>query len=853
MNPLNHTPFAFSLVALVAACTLAAACGSSTKLRGAVCTSNAECSGTGPCIIYECVALSACNVDSDCTAGICNKGYCYGAECNADKPCTPGYICHDKGYCVQDPTGNETSDVQGVDLESGDGQTPDASECQVAADCAGKLTLGVCQQAACSVGKCVAVPQLKDTACTHLDICTSDGKCDADGTCQAGPNTCDCVVDADCQGKGIEDQCTRAVCNGDHKCIKAPDAAKLNQPCNDANGCTSGETCNAQGQCVGGSDSCVTDTQNPCQQGATCVSTGESSFVCAYVKKPCDDGNPCTDASCNVTTGTCDADNAKPFQTTCAIVGAKLPTICGVAGVCQEVVRALIPGVDVFPRFEAACYPGGDAKMYALLTSQTQGGCTEGYAVYELDQEKNTFMSGQKWANSCNITPTCHRDMVFAISNDVGMEAMRYDAGGPKWTLQTGSEIADPQVAQFYLDNAFELRQVRRISRLGASTYFVGRLVQSSDTQLIRCTDKGCDHVDLKLGPPVGQWWTLEMIAATVAKVDTALLLHIDTGVGKGPWRLSTVVDGKFAPSCDGSDPKSACYSPFGWPGEYRSDFAITGMLGLGGFLDGQTAMAYLVGESPWANVIKFSNPFTYPKPCALETQATDCESGICDTDTGLCTGEQTRRFGLLAVQNGGEWVRVTSKPTASEPEGDASLIDFVFARVTVVQGGRAVVIAGFYRACFGNCIAPPTTKEYIRMQTQAFLVTYYPDTDTWSQMMLLGTPVAKRCCYGSECTASAPTTTDPNAPWTPEICSTMVKNNGGFLNPYIAALEFRRADGTMYLMANPEQSVSCQTGADCVGFGLGRCVGVVPGTFASGWCAASGLRQAEYFFTKAP
>ena len=866
-----RTHWAFYL--LLATSTLQiTACGSPGSRRGAVCQNNANCTG-GPCIAYECVALAACTIDSDCTKGICNKGYCYGTECSKDKPCGVGYVCHEKGYCVQDPTGQEESDVSisDVSIDAGDvgeTQTTDAGECQVAGDCAGKVAnLTQCQHAACNNGKCEAANEPKDTACTHPNACTSVGKCDDAGVCQPGANTCDCEKDADCQGKGVDDACNKAVCSTGKKCVKQPDPAKVGGDCSDGNACTTGETCNAKGECVGGSNPCITDGKNPCQEGAVCAPTGVTTYSCAYVQKPCDDGNICNNSECNTTTGVCDPGQPKPFATDCAIIGATGPTMCGIFGRCREVALASVPEGGKVRRFESTCWPGGDEKMYALVTAKLGGGCTAGYDVYELDFAKTTSKGSVEWANSCNITPVCHRDVVYARSNDNGFETMRFRPATKIWDLESESDITDPQLKQFvalakeYENNDGRI-DVLTIKRLGATTFLAGRLAKTGITQLVRCTDQACLGYDQSLGSASGYWYTTQMVAGTFGNEEMVAMLSVDySDFGgaptQGAWRLSSW-NAEFKLSCDGSDPASACYSPFAWPGPGDTvdtaywQYSNTGFHDITGY---DPNALYVVGESRWSKMVGFNVPFKFPRSCFNASQATDCESGICENDLGnggTCKGSSSRTIGRLLRYNGTDWAEVTSKPTLVEPKGSATLVDYVYSKVTTVQLGTAVVISGFYRACFGKCTTAVTSDEYTTLQAQAFLVTYYPASDTWSKMQLLGSPLQRRCCFGGTCASVQTVPNDVNSPWTPRSCNTVLKQTR-FLDRYPVALDFRRiaTDGSMYFLANPITSKICSVNSDCTGIGIAQCVGVVPGQFNAGWCAANGQTDATYYYFK--
>lgn len=154
--------------------------------------------------------------------------------------------------------------------------------------------------------------------CTD-DVCTSDGKCDhlsnvapcedgnpctegdtcASGTCVGGGNVCPCATDGDCSAFEDDDLCNGVlVCSSAHECTVDPStvvncpagggtacAKNTCQPatgtcsvteqpdgttCNDADGCTFGETCQS-GDCRGGTEACCSDgTDNDGDQATDC-------------------------------------------------------------------------------------------------------------------------------------------------------------------------------------------------------------------------------------------------------------------------------------------------------------------------------------------------------------------------------------------------------------------------------------------------------------------------------------------------------------------------------------------------------------------------------------------------------
>src|SRR5207253_1825760 len=121
--------------------------------------------------------------------------------------------------------------------------------------------------------------------------------------------------------------CTDDACRPETGCVHTANAA----PCDDANACTTHDTCSG-GKCVGGApptcddgnvctdDACRPDTgcvHSPnaasCDDGDACT-TGDTCLggSCTGALLSCDDGNPCTDDSCDSRTGCAHTLNTGP-------------------------------------------------------------------------------------------------------------------------------------------------------------------------------------------------------------------------------------------------------------------------------------------------------------------------------------------------------------------------------------------------------------------------------------------------------------------------------------------------------------------------------------------------------------
>jgi hypothetical protein len=224
-----------------------------------------------------------------------------------------------------------------------------------------------------------------DTDCDDSNVCTDDS-CVA-GTCSYANNTapCDdsdaCTTSDTCSG-GIcvggsplncddADVCTDDSCNPATGCVYANNTA----PCDDSDACTTSDTCSG-GICVGGSplncddaDVCTDDSCNPatgcvytnntapCDDSDACTTSDTcSGGICAGGGAPnCDDGNVCTDDSCDSVTGCLNAPNTANCNDglfcngpdTCSGGSCSLHTGDPCGGLACDDVNDLCEGSDV--------------------------------------------------------------------------------------------------------------------------------------------------------------------------------------------------------------------------------------------------------------------------------------------------------------------------------------------------------------------------------------------------------------------------------------------------------------------------------------------------------------------------
>lgn len=294
------------------------------------CTEDAECLGfdTNPCddttvlcdleensddqphCFYKTIELPTCDDGVDCTDDDCvpATGCVYepiDESCNDDNPCTKD-TCSAADDC-------QYEQLSGGKCEDGDMCTADDA-CSNGA-CAGGEEVSCDDSVDCTVDTCAPetgcsnVPD--DSICDNANPCTDDS-CDPDLDCQHVNNiaTCDdsnlCTeddicADSFCAGTPIEcddgNVCTQNECNlDDGECVATAVADELAEECDDEdNLCTE-----IVGHCTGG--------------------------VCLGIDIDCDDGNLCTDDSCEPESGClyvgndlgCDDGNTCTLEDFCA-------------------------------------------------------------------------------------------------------------------------------------------------------------------------------------------------------------------------------------------------------------------------------------------------------------------------------------------------------------------------------------------------------------------------------------------------------------------------------------------------------------------------------------------------------
>lgn len=272
----SHRSFGFllaSTVLVVAACATAtggdAATGaggeSSTTMSSSSASSTAtssSSSGTGGCTgAADCKAL-----DDACNAGACVNGKCAKQPANDLAPCDDGMFCTDQETCSGGVCGGGTPHT-----------CPSNDPCK----------LGSCNEA---TKACDFLPGNDGAKCTPMNACFL-------GTCSAG--ACANGMPVDCTF--FDDACNTGACDPVKGCIQQP--RPDGTPCDDGFFCTTNDSCKS-GMCGGAPQTCVAPG-DPCHVGV-CDEVAKSCTV-----QPGNDGAACDDANACTTGETCLAGNCQ--------------------------------------------------------------------------------------------------------------------------------------------------------------------------------------------------------------------------------------------------------------------------------------------------------------------------------------------------------------------------------------------------------------------------------------------------------------------------------------------------------------------------------------------------------------
>ena len=375
--------------------TLTGTCTNPAKADGTACDDGAFCTASDSCTAGVCGGTPRdCGAAGDqCNDGVCNEAAqrCEPAPVHDGTPCSDGNLCTQTDTChagvcvglpivctardqchgigVCDPTTGSCTNPVADGGACDDGQFCTVGDTCLRGVCRGtprdcSALLDACNGAVCNeaAAQCERAPKRDGTPCDDADACTQTDTC-RDGTC-VGSAPVACAPTDQCHDAGTCDPHTGA-------CSNPPKAD--GSACTDGDECTRVDTCES-GSCVGG-DPIVCIALDPCHQAGSC---DPASGACSTPPAPdgtpcedgsrcslndacvagtcvagapadCDDGNPCTEDSCDPSGGCqhrpladgtgCDDGNACTATDVCGAgvcIGSS-PVVCTALDQCHEV------------------------------------------------------------------------------------------------------------------------------------------------------------------------------------------------------------------------------------------------------------------------------------------------------------------------------------------------------------------------------------------------------------------------------------------------------------------------------------------------------------------------------------
>ena len=353
-------------------CNLADTCADGVCMGGP----KVNCNDGNLCTDDSCAPDSGCThqpSSAACDDGdVCTKAdYCAGGECQPGlvlQPCDDGNICTDDSC---EPLSGCAHVANNAACDDGNACT-DNDYCE-----GGQCTFG-------SIAKCDDGNPCTDDACKPAEGCSyalNEAQCDDDDPCTVGDH-CSSGL---CIPKGLVEcddgnPCTADLCQIGVGCTASPKAGA----CTDGNACTDGDYC-SEGACKPGSlvacddeNECTTDycdpaagecvyaiNSLPCNDDDLCTTDDFCHLgACTGVGNLlCDDGNDCTEDSCQPPVG-------------CVFTQTQIPCCVGGTQACGDVCA----NWQVDPQHCGGCNKACDAGE-VCSKGECQATCGQGQLV----------------------------------------------------------------------------------------------------------------------------------------------------------------------------------------------------------------------------------------------------------------------------------------------------------------------------------------------------------------------------------------------------------------------------------------------------------------------------------------
>ena len=294
------------------------------------CPTCGECTGLFTCGMQP----PGSDVKDECAATLCGIGSCDGSGACGVLPtgtaCGTCAVCDAAGGCTVVPADDDAcGSIACGALDTacrsypaivanrceglGDCKDPNSSDCTFVPAPAG-ADCGIC--AACDSSGACAADLTQDADCSACHECLSPGTCITVAAGTDPKNDCDAVA------------CRTGTCNGAGQCGELSPAT----PCDDGNLCTGQGSCSTGGTCAPGAP-VVCAPLDACHRAGTCdPATGLCSTPAEPDGTPCDDADACTTGeSCQ--TGVCGGPTS--IVVCSALDQCHVPGVCQ-AGLCSN-------------------------------------------------------------------------------------------------------------------------------------------------------------------------------------------------------------------------------------------------------------------------------------------------------------------------------------------------------------------------------------------------------------------------------------------------------------------------------------------------------------------------------------
>ena len=423
--------------------TCAGVAGCKNQNNTGSCSDGDACTGGDTCSDGACVGSvdpAACDDGNACSTDSCNKftGCVHSTAATAGKACDDGDPCTWQDLCAGGVC------LPGSATVCNDGNPCTADACGAGGCAFVPATGGVCDDAdpctladACTAGTCdgTALDCSDGNVCT-TDSCAAPGGCSHDavsGGCDDG-NACtenDACAAGGCVGVALvcpsPGSCVTAACSaasGGCGAVQKTDGSLCSDgdACTVADGCVSGDCAGSPADCDDG-NFCTEDSCNQkngcghvalpgaCTDGNACTENDDcSSGVCAGQKLVCNDGKTCTDDVClpasgckfSNRTGVCDDGDVCTSGDAC-VGGLCLagPTNCNDSNACTADSCVAVTGCAHAALPGQACDLDATACTNDACVGST---CTAGSAKVCNDQKECTTDSCDAPSGLCVAT-----------------------------------------------------------------------------------------------------------------------------------------------------------------------------------------------------------------------------------------------------------------------------------------------------------------------------------------------------------------------------------------------------------------------------------------------------------------